>query len=121
MYGRVVVGTDGSPTAEVAVERAVALARATGSALTILSAGGHQALATAQAAADRHRGSGVEILAEARPGDPARALVAAAREEQADLIVVGSRGMTGARHVLGSVPNSVSHHAHCHVLIVHTG
>jgi nucleotide-binding universal stress UspA family protein len=39
---------------------------------------------------------------------------------RADLIVVGSRGMTGARRVLGSVPNSVAHNATCSVLIVQT-
>jgi nucleotide-binding universal stress UspA family protein len=38
----------------------------------------------------------------------------------ADLIVIGNRGMTGARRVLGSVPNSVAHHASCSVLIVET-
>ncbi len=36
------------------------------------------------------------------------------------MIVVGNRGMTGARRVLGSVPNDVSHHARCDVLIVET-
>lgn len=120
MYGRVLVGTDGSPTAEVAVERAVEVARATGSSLTILSVGGRDALATAQAAASRHAGPGLEITAESRAGDPAKMLLAAAEEEQVGLIVVGSKGMTGVRHMLGSVPNTVSHRATCHLLIVHT-
>jgi nucleotide-binding universal stress UspA family protein len=47
-------------------------------------------------------------------------LVQIADEQDAQMIVVGNRGMTGARRVLGSVPNRVSHHAHCDVLIVTT-
>ena len=55
------------------------------------------------------------------PGDPAAALIDVAEDTLADLIVVGSKGMTGAsRFVLGSVPNKVSHHAPCDVIIVHT-
>jgi nucleotide-binding universal stress UspA family protein len=57
----------------------------------------------------------------ADPGDPAKAIVRFAEEEGADLIVVGSRGMTGTRRFLvGSVPNKVSHHAPCDVIIVRT-
>ncbi|HVA44534.1 MAG TPA: universal stress protein [Acidimicrobiales bacterium] len=121
MYRRIVVGTDGSETAGLAVKRAVEIAAATGSDLTILSVGPRdQALATAEAAARQHDGSGVSIDGRWREGDPAKALLAQAEEEGAGLLVVGSKGMTGARHVVGSVPNTVSHHAPCHLLIVHT-
>ena len=48
------------------------------------------------------------------------ALVSVAETVHADLIVVGNRGMQGARRVLGSVPNHVSHHARCDVLVVDT-
>ncbi|MET0490753.1 MAG: universal stress protein [Acidimicrobiales bacterium] len=54
------------------------------------------------------------------PGDPAEAILQVAKEVDADLIVVGNRGMHGARRVLGSVPNTLSHHAECSVLIVQT-
>jgi nucleotide-binding universal stress UspA family protein len=54
-------------------------------------------------------------------GDPAAEIVAVARREGADLIVVGSQGMRGVGRVLGSVPNKVSHRAPCDVLIVQTG
>jgi nucleotide-binding universal stress UspA family protein len=47
-------------------------------------------------------------------------LVRIADEQVAQMIVLGNRGMTGARRVLGSVPNRVSHHAPCDVLIVTT-
>jgi nucleotide-binding universal stress UspA family protein len=64
---------------------------------------------------------GVEAECHARKGDPADALLQVAEENGADLIVVGNRGMTGAkRFLLGSVPNKVSHHASCSVLIVRT-
>ena len=54
----------------------------------------------------------------ARQGEPADAILDVAEEENADLIVVGNKGMTGAkRFLLGSVPNKVSHHAPCSVLI----
>ena len=57
----------------------------------------------------------------AREGDPADAILDVAEEEKADLIVVGNKGMTGAkRFLLGSVPNKISHHAPCSVLIVRT-
>jgi nucleotide-binding universal stress UspA family protein len=55
-----------------------------------------------------------------REGDPAEAILALADEQGCDLIVVGNKGMTGARRLLGSVPNQISHHAPCSVLIVHT-
>ena len=119
MYGRVLVGTDGSPTAGRAVDRAVEVAAATGSALTILAVGGGDALDTARAEAGRHRDSGVEIEARAAEGDVAEVLVDEAMRQQAGLVVVGSKGMTGFRR-LASVPNKVSHHAPCHLLIVHT-
>ena len=121
MYGRILVGTDGSKTAGQAVGRAVEMARLTGSSLTILSVGPpDKALALAQAAADAHADSGVEIDVRAREGDPAKALLEAAEEQGAGLLVVGSQGMTGARHVMGSVPNTISHKTPCHLLIVHT-
>jgi nucleotide-binding universal stress UspA family protein len=105
----------------MAVARAVELAGLTGSKLTILSVGpAETAMPTAQAAADAHADSGVEIEARSRQGEPSKALLAAAEEEGAGLMVVGSKGMTGARHVLGSVPNTVSHRTPCHLLIVHT-
>ena len=56
-----------------------------------------------------------------RQGDPADAILDVAEETSADLIVVGNKGMTGAkRFLLGSVPNKVSHHAPCSVLIIRT-
>ena len=64
---------------------------------------------------------GAESETHVWPGEPADALVQIADEQDAQMIIVGNRGMTGTRRVLGSVPNRVSHHAHCDVLIVTTG
>jgi nucleotide-binding universal stress UspA family protein len=53
-------------------------------------------------------------------GSAADAILDTALAVDADLVVVGSQGMQGARRVLGSVPNSVAHGASCAVLIVKT-
>jgi nucleotide-binding universal stress UspA family protein len=66
--------------------------------------------------------AGLEASAHAVRKDPADALIKVADEVGASMIVVGSKGMHGARRLaLGNVPNKVSHHAHCNVLIVATG
>jgi nucleotide-binding universal stress UspA family protein len=63
--------------------------------------------------------AGVTAVTRASQGDPADAILDVAEEQHADLIVVGNRGLAGAkRFLLGSVPNRVSHHAPCSVLIV---
>ena len=65
--------------------------------------------------------AGVSAQTFPRQGDPADAILDVAEERDADLIVVGNKGMTGAkRFLLGSVPNRVSHHAPCSVLIIRT-
>jgi len=147
MFTSIVVGTDGSDTAKKAVGHAVGLAAQLGARLEIVSAyepvseqrlreekqqvpGDLQWMitpredvdATLEAAAENAREQGVaEVRIHARQGDPADAILDVAEELDADLIVVGNKGMTGAkRFLLGSVPNKVSHHAPCSVLIVRT-
>jgi nucleotide-binding universal stress UspA family protein len=143
MFKSIVVGTDGSETADIALRRAIELAALTGGKLHVVSAydpsparvGGKQPVAEAaawsvgsdfkveavlQQAQNEARGGNVDFEVHAPKGDPADSLIAAAKEHDADVIVLGSRGMRGARRVLGSVPNKVSHHAPCDVLIVQT-
>ena len=146
MFASIVVGTDGSDTAHEAVRQAVALAARLGARLQIVSAyepvpgarlreEAQQAPpdlqwmvnqredvdATLRDAADVARAGGVDAATYARQGDPADAILDVAEEQGADLIVVGNKGMTGARRfLLGSVPNRVSHHAPCSVLIIRT-
>jgi nucleotide-binding universal stress UspA family protein len=76
---------------------------------------------TLKEAAEELQEKGVEVETYAREGDPADAILDVAEEENADLIVVGNKGMTGARRfLLGSVPNKVSHHAPSSVMIIRT-
>jgi nucleotide-binding universal stress UspA family protein len=146
MFRTIVVGTDGSETASKAVGQAAELAANVGSTLLIVSAFApvgparlrdessqapedvrwmvnprEDVDATLAAAAEVAHEQGVEVALFARQGDPADAILDVAEEQGADLIVVGNKGMTGAkRFLLGSVPNKVSHHAPCSVLIVRT-
>jgi nucleotide-binding universal stress UspA family protein len=131
LFKRIVVGTDGSETAQVAVAQATELAKATGATLDIVSevpgdvAHGVGPRGDVNANLDNAsvaaRAAGVEVQTHPREGDPADAILDVAEEVGADLVVVGNKGMTGARRfLLGSVPNKVSHHAPCGVFIVRT-
>jgi len=119
VYRRILVGTDGSPTAARAVARAAEVAGATGAALTVFTAGSGSRAERVVAEASQGL-DGVQVETRVGAGDPATALVDEAAQGY-DLLVVGSKGMTGAsRFLLGSVPNKVSHHSPCPLLIVHT-
>ena len=139
MFGRILVGTDGSGTAAGAVRHAVDLAKATGAELIVMSVygapkdapspfgepdAGPAGIEVAKGLLEdvqKHYGDEVKLRTLAREGHAADAIIDTCAEERVDVVVVGNRGMTGAkRYVLGSVPNAVSHHAPCHVLIVHT-
>jgi nucleotide-binding universal stress UspA family protein len=146
VFRSIVVGTDGSETALKAVEAAVALARLAGARVELVSAyepvsreqlrdearrvpadlqwtvdPREDVDATLAKAAELVGAAGVETGTYAREGDPADAILDVAEELGSDLIVVGNKGMTGAkRFLLGSVPNKVSHHAPCSVMIVRT-
>src|SRR4051794_18505222 len=147
MYGAIVVGTDGSETAKEAVRQTAELAKAVGAAVLLVSAyepvsearlrqerrdvpedvswvvnPREDVQAVLDQEAERVKGIGVsEVETFAREGDPADAILDVAEERGADLVVVGNKGMTGARRfLLGSVPNKVSHHAPCNVMIVRT-
>jgi nucleotide-binding universal stress UspA family protein len=146
VFTRIVVGTDGSDTAAEALRQAIDLASLTGATLSIVSAyapvskrriQGEQEGVPADiaheigpredvnlvldAAAATARAAGVEVRTHPVQDDPADAILNVAEEIKADLIVVGNKGMTGARrYLLGSVPNNVSHHAPCSVIIVRT-
>lgn len=142
-YRHVLVGTDGSASATIAIRHAARLAVACGARLTIVSAytrsdgSGNQLVATDDAwmatdaaGAEDHVVAGQDIaraegLAGVRgrtdAGDPASVLLDVAAEVGADVIVVGSRGMASAsRFLLGSVPKRISHHAQRDVVIVRT-
>jgi nucleotide-binding universal stress UspA family protein len=123
-YRTIIVGTDGSATAQIAEAAATLLARAHDARLLIASVDRDdigRAQGTVDAAAVRARAMWGNVETYGASGDPAVALVEVARERAADLIVVGNRGMTGrAAMLLGSVPDRVSHSAPCDLLIVRT-
>lgn len=146
VIGAIVVGIDGSDTAAEAVRQATELARSLGARIHLVCA--YEAVPESRLRAERLevpqdlqwtinpradvvrlledeaetvRAAGVEVETLAREGDPADAILDVAEQRGADLIVVGNKGMTGAkRFLLGSVPNKVSHHAPCSVLIIRT-
>jgi len=141
VFKTVVVGADDSPTAAEAVRQAIELVKLTGGRLHIVTAYKPQQFASGASGVDqflkslgsnhlaeslltelgsRARIAGVDAETHARTGDPADAICEVAAQVKADLIVVGNKGMTGVRRVLGSVPNSVAHQAPCAVLIAFT-
>ena len=137
MFQKVVVGADASETAAEAVRQAIELLKLTGGSLHIVTAyrpqhlsssgSDDQSLATGDLAesvladhSSRARAEGLAAETYARSGAAAEAICDVAEEIGADLIVVGNKGMVGVRRVLGSVPNSVAHHAPCSVLIAQT-
>jgi len=150
VFENVLVGADDSATALRAVAGAVELARTIGAKLHIVTAYRPEAVLGAHALVsvgyfpifadlyetDIHPDdaanalltrlgelattANVEAEFHAVSGEPAEAIVRVAAEVGADLIVVGNKGMRGAKRVLGSVPNSIAHHAPCSVLIMDT-
>jgi nucleotide-binding universal stress UspA family protein len=146
-YRSIIVGTDGSVTAERAVRQAAGLAADEGARLVVVSAYQPSGERKASADADRvpdelrytltdrvqteelaERGRAIakeagvaKVVVQAIEGDPAAVLLEAAKDFDADLIVVGSKGLTSHAHfILGSVASSVAHHAPCDVLVAHT-
>jgi nucleotide-binding universal stress UspA family protein len=122
VFRSIIVGTDGSETAALAVDRAVEVGAASGAKVTIASAGSaDRAKQVVEAAAARHTDAGIEIRTEVLSGDPVSALLDRAEAGDFDLMVVGNKGMTGtSRFLLGSVPNKISHHIPIALLIVRT-
>jgi nucleotide-binding universal stress UspA family protein len=145
VFSDIVVGTDGSGTAQLAVSLAAELARAHDAVLHLVHAykvpaGGVAVVgAGAMAVADPALSTaalkevsdkvlsegasqlqGVKVETHSVVGSPADVLISIAEGTDADLIVVGSKGMRGARRMIGSIPNSVAHRAPCHVLVAKT-
>lgn len=143
MIATVAVGTDGSETAEKAVDAALDLAERFSAKVVFISA--YKPIDDARLrreqrdappehhwrinptedvdgilrdAEDKAEQRGLKWASEASEGDPAEVIVKLAEKHGADVIVVGNKGMH--RKVLGSVPNTISHNADCHVLIVKT-
>jgi nucleotide-binding universal stress UspA family protein len=145
-YRNLVVGTDGSATAEQAVRHAAQLAGETGARLVVVTA------YTSDPHADRsvsdrvpddirflledrnqaeerarhgrelaHAAGATDVVVQTAEGDASAVIIDAAKDFDADLIVVGSVGLTSKAHLfLGSVASAIGHHAPCDVLIIRT-
>ncbi|MGH9029134.1 MAG: universal stress protein [Acidimicrobiales bacterium] len=144
MFTNIVVGTDGSNTAGLAVALAADLARQHGAVLHLVNAykvpnnaavglAGPTVVTSEEMSAEAFMDASKRVLAEAAKaagaekveshsavGSAADVLIDVAEATGADLIVVGSKGMRGARRMMGSVPNTVAHRAPCHVLVAKT-
>ena len=147
MIASIVVGCDGSATADVAVRQSIELSRRFGAMIHLVNAGRVASpivlaapecagMIAASAEAERSaqdglesslqglaeelRSEGLRVAIHMGIGEPADLITEVAEQVEADLIVVGNKGMKGARRLLGSVPNRVAHGAPCSVLIVRT-
>jgi nucleotide-binding universal stress UspA family protein len=143
MVQTIAVGTDGSDTAQTAVDFALDMAERYGAKLIVASAympvsesrlrreqadapddiqwsinPSEEVDATLRAVEEQAKQKGLQYASEARNGDPADVIVEIAEAHGADVIVVGNKGMQ--RRILGSVPNSVAKNAPCSVMIVKT-
>jgi nucleotide-binding universal stress UspA family protein len=144
MYENIVVGTDCSVTADRAVAKAAEVAKMTRAKLHLVCAyrapvpamvaaeaptvfagdltaeAIHDLTSRVEAMADRLRADGIDVDARVQTGAAAATLMTVAGAVNADLLVVGDRGLKGVRGLLGSVPNRVTHRACLDVLVVHT-
>jgi nucleotide-binding universal stress UspA family protein len=139
----IAVGTDGSDTAAIAVDFAIDMAARYDSKLLVISSYTpvpedklrkdqadapqdviwsinpmQEVEAIVKEVEEKAQERGLTTLSEARQGDPGDVLCEIAAEQEADVLVIGSKGMH--RRILGSVPNTVSHKAPCSELIVKT-
>jgi nucleotide-binding universal stress UspA family protein len=145
-YQTVVVGTDGSDSSFAAVDRAASVAADSGATLVIACAyypaskndvdkaqdvlrdeayqivGSHPAEDTVRTASERAGAAGAKkVKTVAVQGSPVEALLDVVRRENADLLVVGNRGLAGIKgRLLGSVPADATRRSECDVLVVHT-
>ncbi|AFH51877.1 Stress related protein [Corynebacterium pseudotuberculosis] len=141
-YSTIVVGTDGSKSSMLAVERAAKIAAALDSTLVIGGAyyqskeeasktlrqdsvavlGTDPAQKNLEVAAEHAKSFGVtKVETKVHPGTPVEALMEIVRETHAELLVVGNRGINSLTgRLLGSVPADVARQSDCDVMIVHT-
>jgi nucleotide-binding universal stress UspA family protein len=135
----IVVGTDGSPGAEAAIQKVIELTKGSGATIHLVCAYPAQhmlarlgltgssesvdlrGVAADVVARDEHRftDAGFTVEKHTREGDPAHTLLDVAKEQDAELIVVGAHGTTGARRFsTGGVAAKLSHHIDTSLLIV---
>lgn len=134
----IIIGVDGSETAQAACHEAATVAAALGANLHLVTAVGHDTPVTVGIGSDaitlstiddaeltlnktaQSLPSDLDVTSAAIPGKPSEVILGEAERLDADLIVVGNARMQGMKRALGSVANDVSHHAPCSVYIAKT-
>jgi nucleotide-binding universal stress UspA family protein len=141
IFEKIIVGSNGAPEAEHAVEVAISLAECIGAKLVLLGVATHPS-AEAQAEgyalddsvaakqrlktqlarmADQAKARGIDIVVETDEGDPERQIERHASQQGADLIVVGHRNVSRLRHWLErSTSEALLHHAKTSILVIHS-
>jgi nucleotide-binding universal stress UspA family protein/nitrite reductase/ring-hydroxylating ferredoxin subunit len=121
LYRRILIGTDGSPTASEAAYRGFELAEILGGEVALVHVGDPVVGAIVLEQTAEGRPGRAKVGSRTLEGDPAEKICELAEMEGLDLIVVGNKGMSGARRfLLGSIPNKVAHYSPTDVLIVKT-
>jgi len=121
LYRSILAGTDGSPTASTAAARAMELAMMVRADVTLIFVGDPIVGAITLEEAAKGKVGRTKVTPRVEQGDPAEAICRVAEDASIDLVVVGNKGMAGARrYLLGSVPNKVAHAAPADVLIART-
>ncbi|WP_050616352.1 universal stress protein [Bacillus testis] len=140
MFNKILVAIDGSPMSDKALDTALSLAKWQQADLLLVHVGRSvvmpptMIIPSAENVYDAVRTAGEKILKQAKQkaeeegftpsakyveGDPAEQIIQLAEQEQADLVVIGSRGLGNIKEmVLGGVSHKVSQHVHCPVLII---
>ncbi len=127
VFERIVAGVSRTDTARSVGHQAVELANELGADLHLVSS--YEPHESKERPVERHLSALLDSLAASTrgpvqtyllPGDPAEAILQIAGQVDADLIVVGNKGMKGTRRVLGSVPNTLTHRSSCSVLVLAT-
>jgi nucleotide-binding universal stress UspA family protein/nitrite reductase/ring-hydroxylating ferredoxin subunit len=122
-YRRILIATDGSATADRAARKGFSLARRLDAEVGLVFVGHPKTgeLILRDTVATNTDETDAEPKTMVRDGEPAEAIIATAAEAGFDLVVVGNRGMTGARAaLLGSIPLTVAKYAGADVLIART-
>jgi nucleotide-binding universal stress UspA family protein len=121
LYRRVVIATDGSPTADRAARKGYDLAESIGAPVTLVFVGHSSTGALVTEDTVAMYGAMVETDVMLREGDPGQQIMEAARETGGDLVIVGNKGMQGTkRFFLNPVPEKVVDLADRDVLIART-
>jgi nucleotide-binding universal stress UspA family protein/nitrite reductase/ring-hydroxylating ferredoxin subunit len=120
-YGRILIASDGSATADRAARKGLELAQEIDAPVTLVFVGHPATGRLVMEDTVAMYGEGVDVDIRLQQGNPAELILQTAKEVAADVLVVGNRGLQGAKgFILGSVPESVLDGADADVLLCRT-